>query len=140
MPQTRSHSEDGHSEHPRGGGSRAKRYGDTRTATLDGGILAIRAEIGELGTRSVKASLRVQTEMFDAFQAIGREWMDRAAAEAELALNLPNRLTCARSMPDAISAYQEWLTEWLALCGEDGRHLISDGQKIVNTTRTLTMP
>jgi hypothetical protein len=32
-----------------------------------------------------------------------------------------------------MSAYQEWLNEWLSMCGEDGRRLISDSQKIMDT-------
>jgi hypothetical protein len=51
---------------------------------------------------------------------------------AELAFKLPNRLTSAQTVPDALSAYQKWLGEWLTLASEDGQHLISDGQKIVD--------
>ena len=51
----------------------------------------------------------------------------------ELALNLPNRLVGARTLPDAVAAYQERLSEWLAMCNEDSRRFVSDGQKIVAT-------
>jgi len=93
----------------------------------------ITAQFGDMGARSVNAGLRMQTEMFDALQSISRDWMTRATSEAELAFNLPNRLTGVRTIPDAISTYQEWLSEWLAMCGEDGRHFVSNGQKIVAT-------
>ena len=73
------------------------------------------------------------TEMFDTLQTIGRQWMERRTCEAELALNLPNRLAGARTLPDAVSTYQEWLSEWLAMCNEDSRRFLSDGQKIVAT-------
>jgi hypothetical protein len=39
----------------------------------------------------------------------------------------------ARTLPDAVSTYQEWLSEWLAMCNEDSRRFLSDGQKIVAT-------
>jgi hypothetical protein len=32
-----------------------------------------------------------------------------------------------------MSAYNEWLSEWMNKCSEDGRQFISDGQKIVDT-------
>ena len=69
--------------------------------------------------------------MFDTLQTIGHQWMERRTCEAELALNLPSRLAGARTLPDAVAAYQEWLSEWLAMCNEDSRRFVSDGQKIV---------
>jgi hypothetical protein len=77
--------------------------------------------------------MRMQTEMFDTLQTIGHQWLERKTHEAELAFNLPNRLAGARTLPDAMSAYQEWLSELLAMCNEDGRRFVSDGQKIVAT-------
>ena len=34
-------------------------------------------------------------------------------------------------VPGALSAYREWLSEWMSMVCEDGRHFIADGQKIV---------
>ena len=68
-------------------------------------------QIGDLGKRGIHAGLRMQTEMFDALQTISRDWVTCTTSEAELALNLPNRLAGARSIPEAMTAYQEWLNE-----------------------------
>jgi hypothetical protein len=87
---------------------------------------------GEMGPRNVKAALRLQTEMFEVLHDVGRDWLARAASEAELAFNLPNKLTSARTVPDVLSAYQEWLSEWMSMCSEDGRRFMADSQKIVN--------
>jgi hypothetical protein len=81
----------------------------------------------------------MQTEMFDALQTISRDWVTCTTSETELALNLPNRLAGARSIPEAMTAYQEWLSEWLSRCNEDGRRLVADGQKFMTTgIRCLT--
>jgi hypothetical protein len=90
------------------------------------------APFGEMGLRNVKAALRLQMEMFEVLHDVGRDWLKRTASEAELALNLPNKLTAAQTVPAALSAYQEWLGEWMSMVGEDGRHFIADGQKIVD--------
>jgi hypothetical protein len=50
-----------------------------------------------------------------------------------LALNLPNRLAGARSIPQAITAYQGWLGELLTMCGEDTRLLMADGQRFMTS-------
>jgi hypothetical protein len=34
---------------------------------------------------------------------------------------------------DAFSAYHEWLNEWMSMRSEDGRRLLADSQKIVDT-------
>lgn len=130
MRQNHSQSDNNHNGRSRSSGAQGAHLGSEILATAD----ALRNQIGDLRAKNVKTGLRLQTEMFDALQAVGREWMTRATSEAELALNLSNRLTKARTVPDAISAYQGWLTDWLALCGEDGRSLFSDGQRIVDTS------
>jgi len=113
------------------------RYDTARTERSRGDKAAAAAaassKFGETGTRSAVAGLRVQTEMLGLLSEIGQQWFARATTEAELAFKLPNKLTAARSVPDAISAYQEWLGEWMTMRGEDGRRLISDSQRIVET-------
>ena len=49
-----------------------------------------------------------------------------------MASRLPNKLTAARSVPDALCAYQEWLGEWMNMRGEDSYRIVSDSQRIIN--------
>jgi hypothetical protein len=111
------------------GGARAEQMRSENVAAAE----QMSARMAEIGSSSLNAGLRMQTEMFDTLQTIGRHWMERRSCEAELALNLPNRLAGARTLPDAVAAYQEWLSEWLAMCNEDSRRFVADGQKIVAT-------
>jgi hypothetical protein len=111
-------------------GARSEQMRGENTAAAE----AMSTLMAETGAKSFNAGLRVQAEMFDTLQTIGRQWVERRTCEAELALNLPNRLVGARTLPDAVSVYQEWLGEWLAMCNEDGRRFVSDGQKIVATS------
>jgi hypothetical protein len=90
------------------------------------------APFAEMGPRNVKAALRLQMEMFEVLHDVGRDWLKRAVSEAKLALNLPNKLTAAQTVPAALSAYQDWLGEWMSMVSEDGRHFIADGQKVVD--------
>jgi len=74
----------------------------------------------------------MRQEMFSTFEDIGREWFARASSKAELAFQLPNRLSAARTVPDALAAYQGWLGEWMNAVGDDGRRFIADSQKLVD--------
>ena len=127
MPQDNPRTASQRGENARSENSRSER--DDRTAAAGAG----NAQFADMGARTFKAGLRMQKELFDTLQDIGRDWFARATSEAELAFKLPNRLTSARTVPDALSAYREWLNEWLSMCGEDGHNFISDGQKIMDT-------
>ena len=137
MPQHNARSRTSRAEDSDREGTRIESGGNHRSESTRGQRFAATARsqirFSEMGVRSVKASLRMHKEMFDTLQDISRDWVARAASEAELACTLPNRLRDARSVPDALSAYRQWLREWLELCGEDGRRFVSDGQKIMNT-------
>ena len=61
--------------------------------------------------RSARSTSPTGSEFFNALQEMSRDWMGRATAEVELGLTLSKKLTAAHSVPDAITAYQEWLSE-----------------------------
>jgi hypothetical protein len=51
-----------------------------------------------------------------------------------IASGLSKKLTDAHSVPDAITAYQEWLSEEMNARAEDARLLMSNGQKFMDAT------
>jgi 2-keto-4-pentenoate hydratase len=126
MPQEHPRNESQRSDSPRSESPRSEHLRGEKSGVGS----AVNAQVAEMGAKSVTAGLRMQKELFETFQDISRDWFARATSEAELAFKLPRQLTNARSVPDAMSAYQEWLS----MCGEDGRRLISDGQKIMDTS------
>jgi hypothetical protein len=63
--------------------------------------------------------------------------MARATSEVELGLKLSKKLSAAHSVPDAIAAYQEWLSEEMAARSEDANRLLSNGQKFMDTSTRL---
>jgi len=128
MPQDDPHTDRDSGRRQRGGGSSEQTRSDAAAAAEK-----LYSPMADIGASNFNAGLRMQTEMFDTLKTIGNQWLERRTHEAELALNLPNRLAGARTLPDAVAAYQEWLSEWLAMCNEDGRRFVSDGQKIVET-------
>jgi hypothetical protein len=72
------------------------------------------------------------SEFFNTLQEMSRDWMARATAEVELNLKLSKKLTAAHSVPDAVAAYQEWLSEEVGARAEDARLLMSSGQKFMD--------
>ena len=75
--------------------------------------------------RSARSTSPTGSEFFNALEEMSRDWMGRATAEVELGLTLSKKLTAAHSVPDAITAYQEWLSEEMNARAEDARLLMS---------------
>ena len=79
------------------------------------------------------------SEFFDTLREMGRNWMGRASAEVERGSKLSKDLSGAHTVPDAVTAYQGWLSGEMNARVEDVRQVISDGQKLMETgARLLT--
>jgi len=80
---------------------------------------------------------KAQTEQLSNFQETNRQWLERVQAEASLASELISKLTAARSIPDAMSVYQEWGSRRLEMMAEDIKHLMDNTQKFMQTSAQL---
>ena len=85
-------------------------------------------------SHSNRSTSPVGSEFFNTLQEMSRDWMARATAEVELNLKLSKKLTAAHSVPDAVAAYQEWLSEEVGARAEDARVLMSSGQKFMDAS------
>ena len=88
-------------------------------------------------THSDRSTSPTGSEFFNALQEMSRDWMGRATAEVELGLKLSKKLSAAHSVPDAVAAYQEWLSDELGARAEDARLLMSNGQKFMDASSRL---
>ena len=75
--------------------------------------------------------------LLGAFQEMRRQWMARALAEVELGLKLSTKLSEAHSVPDAMTACQEWWSEEMNARAEDARRLMTKGQEFMATSSRL---
>ena len=80
---------------------------------------------------------QVQSEFVNTLQDLTRDWMARATSEVELRTQTIKKLSAAHSVPDAIAAYQEWVSEEMAARSEDARRLMANGQKFMDTSTRL---
>jgi len=55
----------------------------------------------------------------------------------EFASEFAGEITSARSVPDVINAYQNWISKRMAFYMEDGKKLLEDSQRVLNTTMEL---
>src|SRR6266566_3402197 len=98
------------------------------------GSRSTRVDAKETENKTGKATFQVQSEFFNALQEMSRDWMACATAEVEFGLKLSKKLSTAHSVPEAIAAYQEWLSDEMGARAEDARRLMSNGQKFTDTS------
>ena len=92
------------------------------------------ADFAVTAKRQIEAITRAQSEALDNFQEMNQQWLDRIQAEASLASELASKLTAARSVPDAITAYQNWGSRRFEMMAEDTKHLWDDTQKFMQVS------
>jgi hypothetical protein len=74
----------------------------------------------------------VQNEFAKTIEVMNRAVMSSATANVELGVKLSQKLTTARSPLDALSAYQEWLTETMQARTEDTRQFMTHCQSFLS--------
>lgn len=81
--------------------------------------------------------LNAQTDLMDGLHQANLQWFERLQSEANSVSDFVSRMTDARSMPDAFTVYQDWGSHQAELMAEDGRRLLDDTQKFIETGARL---
>jgi Phasin protein len=97
----------------------------------------IPVDFAETAKRRFSELADVQTELVERFQEANKRWLDRAQAEANLAVEFVSKLSSARSIPDATAACQEWGSRRFELMAEDAAHVLDDTQTLMRTSAHL---
>jgi hypothetical protein len=62
-----------------------------------------------------------QKQLFGAYEEASRAWLARMQSEVDLWTGLAAKLTATRSVPEAVAAYQECVTQRMKMAAEDGQ-------------------
>jgi 16S rRNA U1498 N3-methylase RsmE len=89
-----------------------------------------------LGEGRADALANLQRELLEAYEQAGRAWLARVQSELELWSQLAAKLPTTRSVPEAMQAYQEYMTQRMQMAADDGRRLSEDCQKIMQKITT----
>ena len=95
------------------------------------------AQFAEAGKKQVQAMVDLQQDLIDGLEEVSREWTARIKAETDLASEFAGKLSAAKSMPDTVAIYQEWLTRRMQMFAEDSRRFMADSQKFMAKSTRL---
>lgn len=91
------------------------------------------AAFADATEKRFKELANAQSELFERVQEMNREWLVRMQAETNLASEFASKLSSARSIPDAMTAWQEWGARRFEMMAEDTKYVLDDTQKFMQT-------
>lgn len=93
----------------------------------------------KLGREQTEATFKIQKDVLEAYEEASRAWLARVQSEVELWSQLAAKMTTTRSIPEALSAYQESVAQRMQMAADDGKRLSSDCQEIMGKiTKSLS--
>ena len=115
---------------------------EQRQAQGEQGLLSkqVTAELAAIGEQRFQDFVSAQDELLNQLRKLNEIWLDRLRSDANLASEFTAKLTEARSIPEAMSASQEWGTRRLQMMTEDGQQLAAVIQKLAETSARLWAP
>jgi hypothetical protein len=93
--------------------------------------------LAALGKKRVEELARAQADLLITMKDAHRRWFDRMESEARLASEFTRKVTSCRSIPDAVTACQEWTGRRLEMMADDGKRLLVDSQRMMETGARL---
>ncbi len=108
-----------------------------RTEKAAAANLLIFPEMAEMGKKRIENFVDAQRELLNQVQETNRQWLDRVQSEAKVASDFANKVMGARSIPEAMTAYQEWANRQLEMTAEDAKRFFTDGQKFIEASTRL---
>jgi hypothetical protein len=79
-------------------------------------------------------------EFMKVWEEIRDEWLARIKSETDLATQLMEKLRTAGSFPEAMTAYQEWMSRRMERFAEDSRRFWTDAQKMMAASTGMMPP
>jgi hypothetical protein len=108
----------------------------TETSAKSGEVFSP-ALFSELGKQQLGTLLALQKEFFEATQEMNRAWSARTELGAVIVSQFLAKLGAARTLPDAMSAYQECMSKQIEFLTEEGRRLYDDSGKLMTKSARL---
>ena len=85
-------------------------------------------EIAQIGKQNFDTLAAIQKQVLDALAKANQEWIDCAKQEAKLTSTLAQKVTTAKSIPEATAACQEWVSQQIELISSQAKKAFNETQ------------
>ena len=90
-----------------------------------------------VGKKRIEEFVQAHKELLDKLQETNRQWFERMQSEVNVVSDFASKLTTVRSISDAATVCQEWMTRRFEMMTEDSQRLLADTQKFMATGSRL---
>jgi hypothetical protein len=91
----------------------------------------------QIGTQRFESLMEVHKKLLSTFEQVQRDRLNRTMEETKLASEFAAKVTSARSIPDIMALYQQWIAKCEEMMAEDSRKFLDDSQKVANAALSL---
>lgn len=98
---------------------------------------SISAESDTTGKQQFDALADIQAELFSKLQHANLRWLNTIQKRANLASEFATELTAARSVPETVTACQDWVRKRMEMAEEDAKQLLADSEAFMDTAARL---
>lgn len=91
----------------------------------------------QIGARRFESLMEVHKKLLNTFEQVQRDRLARTMEETKLASEFAAKVASARSIPEIMAIYQQWITNCEEMIAEDGRRFLHDSQKVANAALSL---
>lgn len=98
---------------------------------------AMAQNVFQIGANRFESLLEVHRKLLSTFEQVQRDRLTRTMEETKLASEFAAKVASARSIPDIMAIYQQWITKCEEMMTEDGRKFLDDSQKMANAVLSL---
>jgi hypothetical protein len=95
------------------------------------------ADLAARARLRMEAFANAQTKLLQNVQETNHQWLNRVQAEATLASEFASKLSAARSVPDMLTAYRDWVGRRFDMMAEDTQHLVNNTQRFMQVSTHL---
>jgi hypothetical protein len=92
----------------------------------------VSAELADVGKEQIEAFGNAQAALLEEFQETNKRWLAHLQVEASLASEFATKLAAARSIPEAVTACQEWNGRQFEMMAQEGKHLLAAGVRFLS--------
>lgn len=85
-------------------------------------------EMAGIGKKTFETFAAIQKEFLDALSTANRAWIAYLSEEAALNSDFTKKVTTTRSIPEAASAYQEWVSQQMELLSTQAQKVLAEAQ------------
>jgi hypothetical protein len=89
------------------------------------------AELAAIGQKRVEEFVDAQKDLLDDLMQTNWKWIDRFQSETQLASEFFTKVAAARTIPDALSVFQEWTSRRIGMMVDDGEQFAADTRKFL---------